>query len=713
MKKFLLVCLAAAALFLAGNYIYYQTEWYLPLRQGEPEVFVKTEGKGIFLRSEDTWSSIDIRGVNVGSGMPSGFATEYKITYEMYMRWFQLIQEMEANVIRVYTIQGENFYHALYDYNKDNPRPLYLIQGVWVDDYAMRSHLDAYSDEMRGELQKDVRVVSDVIHGRKKIPYTEKYAYGTFKWDVSPYVLGYIIGVEWESDLVLYTDDKKAEITGYDGEYICTSEEATPFECMLAEVGDELLRYETGKYREQRLVAFSNWPETDPLEHATWKINQSSNLAHLDVEHIIFKENVLSGTFASYHVYPYYPLFYEFEERYSQYIDEEGRSNPYRRYLMDLNEHHSVPVVIAEFGIPSSRGIARYDEARGFDQGNTDEKQQGEELQELYKDIREAGCVGGIVFEWQDEWFKRTWNTWPGVDLTRNVFWSDFQTNEQSFGLLTFDPGEEESICYVDDSIADWEQVEPLLSADGCSLSLQYDEKFLYFRIHDDAGVDGKKYYIPLDITPNSGALCEEETGLSFQYPVDFLITIDGEENSAVTVQEYYDMVYANFRRDIWNNEDAFLNQPQKDSTVFHTIYQYLRGPIEISEGVKTKPQIFDTGKLNPGNANPESEDFYSIADFYIQEKDIEIRLPWLLLNFSDPSEMKIHDDYYVYYGVENLKIDEIHVGLQTAGRKELHDAGMEAFALKGWDEDPTWHERLKKSYAYIQEIYREYSEEG
>ena len=260
-------------------------------------------------------------------------------------------------------------------------------------------------------------------------------------------MLGYIIGVEWESDLVLYTDDKKAEITGYDGEYICTSEEATPFECMLAEVGDELLRYETGKYREQRLVAFSNWPETDPLEHATWKINQSSNLAHLDVEHIIFKENVLSGTFASYHVYPYYPLFYEFEERYSQYIDEEGRSNPYRRYLMDLNEHHSVPVVIAEFGIPSSRGIARYDEARGFDQGNTDEKQQGEELQELYKDIREAGCVGGIVFEWQDEWFKRTWNTWPGVDLTRNVFWSDFQTNEQSFGLLTFDPGEEESIC--------------------------------------------------------------------------------------------------------------------------------------------------------------------------------------------------------------------------------------------------------------------------
>ena len=192
MKKFLLVCLAAAALFLAGNYIYYQTEWYLPLRQGEPEVFVKTEGKEIFLRSEDTWSSIDIRGVNVGSGMPSGFATEYKITYEMYMRWFQLIQEMEANVIRVYTIQGENFYHALYDYNKDNPRPLYLIQGVWVDDYAMRSHLDAYSDEMRGELQKDVRVVSDVIHGRKKIPYTEKYAYGTFKWDVSPYVLSLI-----------------------------------------------------------------------------------------------------------------------------------------------------------------------------------------------------------------------------------------------------------------------------------------------------------------------------------------------------------------------------------------------------------------------------------------------------------------------------------------------------------------------------------------
>ena len=35
------------------------------------------------------------------------------------------------------------------------------------------------------------------------------------------------------------------------------------------------------------------------------------------------------------------------------------------------------------------------------------------------------------------------------VDLDNTAYWSDCQTNEQYFGLLAFDPGEERSVCYV------------------------------------------------------------------------------------------------------------------------------------------------------------------------------------------------------------------------------------------------------------------------
>ena len=85
------------------------------------------------------------------------------------------------------------------------------------------------------------------------------------------------------------------------------------------------------------------------------------------MEHIYRKENLRTGMFASYHIYPYYPAFLDFEEKYASYVDEKGENNPYQGYLKAINEHHTMPVVISEFGLPSSRGIARINKARGMD----------------------------------------------------------------------------------------------------------------------------------------------------------------------------------------------------------------------------------------------------------------------------------------------------------------------------------------------------------
>ena len=65
-----------------------------------------------------------------------------------------------------------------------------------------------------------------------------------------------------------------------------------------------------------------------------------------------------AGWFASYHAYPYYPDFMLHDPGYNRARSSLGRSN-YFGYLAELKRHHAgIPVLIAEYGVPSSRGDA-------------------------------------------------------------------------------------------------------------------------------------------------------------------------------------------------------------------------------------------------------------------------------------------------------------------------------------------------------------------
>ena len=152
-------------------------------REQDIEVFAATQGKEILLDTGSGMEPFEIRGVDMGVGIPGYFSTEFAIDKETYLRWFGLIQEMGANTIRVYTILEPDFYEAVYEYNKENPTPLYILHGVWVNDYVQNSHVDAYDDSFREVLLQDCRTLVDVIHGRKKISlgYQASSASGVYK----------------------------------------------------------------------------------------------------------------------------------------------------------------------------------------------------------------------------------------------------------------------------------------------------------------------------------------------------------------------------------------------------------------------------------------------------------------------------------------------------------------------------------------------------
>ena len=726
MKKFIIIVCAIVVLVLLADYLYYHQGVYIDFFSNAPvTTFVRTENDKIFLDKGDGYREFEIRGVDIGSGIPGEWSTDFAATKEDYLRWFKLIQEMGANTIRIYTINNDTFYNAFYEYNKNNPDPLYLLHGVWVNDYLYHSARDAYDPELMDVFIYDCKMMVDIIHGNRKIQLGRRAAagHGTYTKDISPWVIGYILGVEWEDVTVVYTNEKFKEndkYNAYYGKYMYSTAGATPFEAMLAQVGDQVIEYESQRYKTQKLVAFSNWPITDPFTYPDYLTDFFNKCASVDVENIGCTEAFLSGQFASYHIYPYYRDYLAYVNDYTSLsfdVDleacyEDGTLNTYKLYLKAIADHHKIPVVISEFGIPTGRGIAHLDINTGRNQGHMTELEQGDALVACYNDIIEAGCAGSCVFSWQDEWFKRTWNTNYAVDFMRTPYWSDVQTNEQYFGLLSFDPGEEKTVCYIDGDVSEWGEEDIITQYQNMSLSMKYDEAYIYFLVHKK-GLDfeNEKLYIPIDTTPKSGSSYCENNGLLFDRAVDFLITIDGASRSQIQVQERYEVLRANYAKEAYGF-DTYVkeNIPDVDSPLFVDIDLMLLMTQLINGEKIAEAELFPTGLLTYGNANPECENYNSLADFISAGDCIEIRIAWQLLNFSDPSNMQIHDDYFDdNYGIEPLNIDSIYVGIgneNPSGRMHLVQVPM-----SGWENRVTYHERLKPAYYVMQRLWRDNNE--
>ena len=251
MKKYIIIVSVIIMLFLMFDIAYYHLGWHISFGDNEPRCFVKTDGKSILIKSDEKFKEFEIKGVNLGSAVPGQWSADYAISEDTYLRWFEQIQAMGANTVRVYGVQSDVFYNAFYKYNQNNKNSLYLLQGVLVNDYVQFSHRDAFDKDFMESFEDNAKTAVDVIHGRKKIQVGRRAssASGSFKKDVSDWVIGYILGIDWEPSTVAYTNEKyKNSGLSYNGEYMYAKDMAAPFEIMLATVGDKLIGYETKKY---------------------------------------------------------------------------------------------------------------------------------------------------------------------------------------------------------------------------------------------------------------------------------------------------------------------------------------------------------------------------------------------------------------------------------------------------------------------------------
>lgn len=708
MKKFVYGAVVTALILLGLYYAVYYAGFYLNFDSGAPiQVSVRTDGGAILVKDEEgTWVPFIVKGVDLASSTAGHLPSDYAVDEQTWLRWFGQIQNMGANTIRIYTIYNDTFYNALYRFNNENAEPLYLLQGLQVTDYANHSSQDAYGAEFYAALRKDSLDVIDVLHGRKNIALNRMKGSGNYRKDVSKWVLGYIIGNEWDAGTIAYTNHNSSYQDVYEGEYFRTGENATVFEAMIAKIMDAMISYESAKYKTQKLVSFQNDPENDPFVYEEQYARQLRKFSQTDAEHILPTEKLESGYFASYRLYEFCSEFAHCFSREQKagldtILKELDTSLFYQGYTQLLSEYHSMPVVITGYGFSSSRGTDRQE-------GPFTEGEQGRRLVQAYDDIVSSGCSGACITSWQDVWGRRSWNTSFAVDVKTAGRWHDIQTDGQCYGLLSFDPGETKSVCCVDGDGEEWTDEDQILENAAASLSAKYDERCLYLYVEQKGLTEETKLYLPIDVTPKSGSKTDGSRGLAFERAADFVLCLEGKFSSRLFVQARYEAVRENYLMQI-SGEDPFVTFPEKDSSSFVPIRMILQNHKLVSQEdteeailAAKRYDTIETGRMRYGNADPESSEYDSLSDFCYGADCVEIRIPWQLLNFADPSQMEIQDDYYENYGVEFLRIQEIYIGIGT----ENTEIPMAKFSLTGWGEKPSYHERLKRSYEVVRESW-------
>lgn len=178
---------------------------------------------------------------------------------------------------------------------------------------------------------------------------------------------------------------------------------------------------------------------------------------------------------------------------------------------------------------------------------------------------------------------------------------------------------------------------------------------------------------------------------------------LSGENDSAIYVQSAYD--YHAWQYGFVNRMMPWQEAwSQAENGLFLPWRLPVSKPLVLPQSKKPVPfEDVEIGRLHHGTTDPKSAEFNNLADWHAAGSVIEVRVPWMLLGFTDPSSHKV---WRYPYQAAAFKMEE-----SKAVRVEPHLSGnsnpAEPVAYK-WDNwnKPASHERLKQSYPILKEAF-------
>lgn len=614
------------------------------------------------------------KGVNIGAALPGKTFTEFPKDKALYLNWFAQISDLGYNTVRIYTLLPPEFYQALYEFNAANNEPLFLLQEIWPEEHPEEGNYlaDNYNSIYKKEIEMDIRA----IHGDIYIPERAFRAYGAYLYDVSPYILGYLVGRELEPDEVEATDKLNIGYL-YKGDFIFSEQDATPTESWLAASCDYALQVEAELYDNSPLVGIVNWPTLDTIVHdSEWNSEGDKSLQYndkisVDINHIAIHEEKVNGFFGAYHIYPNYPDFMNNDTQYDAYQDDEGRFR-YGGYLEAfMKQHKKYPAIVAEYGVSTSSVTAHFS-PDGLNHGGNSEKEQSQMIARMTDAIVREDYAGAVVFEWIDEWAKKTWSTENYmIPYERHVLWHNVLDPEQNYGLVAVEakPTTFETLYESTEIDSAIEKVEVGQNASYLTIKLTFNEP-----ANDVNDVNGANDVNDVNDV-NIGINLYDETP---EYIDEFVLKLSNSPK--LLVNPGYNWVKGSYRSytSIKSSYEEMIQMVNKSNL--------------SKEGVYTEEKVVNLSELSIG-------DFDSPQNsIMVTDRQLLIRLPYGLIGMSDPSSNQILWDSNKFIPTGSDQINTVRTDVvKLRIVNNLEKAIQIEYPLNAW-EIPDYQFRLKNN---------------
>lgn len=737
--------------------------------------------RGFFEVFQDgNWKKMYVAGVDIGAATPGHFASEPPTDINVYLDWLGKISDAGANCVRVYSILPPAFYRAFKQHNEaSNSAKLYLLQGIWL---GSGEATDVFSSSREAAALEEITSAIDVVHGRGDLPIRRGFVGGLYSVDISDYVLGFLLEREVPPHWVLANNRANAQNTAYGGKYV-TLESGSPTEAWVARLMDLAVSHEVDQYNYQHPIAFVNSPALDPIAHpsestlpeeiairrnqgertATLPANgedlDDNDVVSIDETKLRVAQEFQAGVFSAYGVFPFYPDFMYRDPSYLTVRDSQG-PDPFLGYLKALKIHYSgMALLIVEYGIPTGMGVSHV-HPLGWNDGGESEEEQADLIGRMSKNIAAAGCAGGLIFEWQDEWYRANWLAGPlALPIDRRPLWNNRLDPDQGFGLWTYDLGQTHNLFW---QFSGWDAIPRLYQKSNApslelhdgwdtertlrSLAVSSDEAFVYVRLEVERvrkgaknlpNTEGAHYFIGISNDPGSfgGRILpglvprvRSEDGANFLIDIGedgrarLLIASDYNLRefqpifgAAPSVQSSYRAPFAPALAD-WSGFEEIFVEPNRR--------RFAR------DGHLFASQLYNESLLRyaPAGSTEGSEANWT-CDF--THNAFIFRLPWELLMVMDPSSHQVYGGTLRgprFTGVETKGLEFFAASFRAIGPihfQQLRGGGTPAvdtlpalddhgtfrgLAPYGW---PGWNDvnvsaRPKKVYTTLEKLFHE-----